>query len=115
MTSHLPMFPPARSNNPFEIARRDLVAAIAAMPVPYGFDSFPAAKQFEDVGEHIHYMAVLIDRWLSKIGREIASNSTAGIDEWQFTETMVDATDGWCIFECTKAAEQVRADAEEFV
>jgi hypothetical protein len=103
------------SNNIFEIARRDLIAAIAAMPVPSPIDVDPLAKQFEDVGEHIHYMARLVDVWLRRIGAEVASNSTSTCDMRCFTEQFTGAVEGFALFEVSKAAEQVRADAEEMV
>jgi hypothetical protein len=103
------------SNNFFEIARRDLIAAISAMPVPSPIDPSPLAAQFEEVGEHIHYMAVLVDGWLRKIGAEVASNSTSTCDMRCFTEQFSGAVEGFALFEVQKAAEQIRADAEEMV
>jgi hypothetical protein len=113
MTIHLPHLPP--TNNPFEIARRDLLAAIACMPVPGSIDPFPHSEEFQAVGAHIRYATVLFDTWLRKIGIEIKANSTAKIDMRQFDRVYSAAVEGWTDQECERAAEQVLDDAEELV
>jgi hypothetical protein len=99
------------SNNFFEIARRDLVAALAAMPVPNPYESFPSARSHEEVGEHIHHVARIVDTWLHKIGVEIKSNSTAGIDMRCFVGVFADTVEGFACFEATRAAEIVREES----
>jgi len=104
---------PARPNNPFEILRRDLVAALAAMPVPGAYGPFPSADQHEAIRDHIRYVARLADRWLAKVGLEVQSNSTAGATDMRcFTETFTGAIDGNATFECDRAAEAAGWAAE---
>ena len=106
---------PDKVNNPFEVARRKLVASIAAAQVPYGYPAYPAPDDHEAVRDHIREIAERCDEWLSAVGLEVKSNVTTKVSMSDFEHVFTDAVDGNTLFELDRAAEQLREDFLEGV
>lgn len=107
------IFTPASPNNPFEIARRRLVRALAAMPVPRPIGSYPIAGDFEAIRDHLREAAAIFDGWLGDIGHQVGDNASGPLDLTQFTDAFSDAIDGNATFVCEQAAELLRQDVLE--
>lgn len=101
------MSPPA-PNNPFEIARRKLISALAALKAPC-IGSFPEPRDFEDVKAHIAEVAALADLWLRAVGNELSSNTTLNLHQASFDGAFTGAVEGWSLHECDRCAD----DCEE--
>ncbi len=105
------LFTPAHPNNPFEIARRKLIAELARLPVPV-VDVTPQPDQLHDVAEHVRAVAKAADGWLRVVGLEVKSNALSRVDMSQFEGQFETAVDGWSIFEIEKCAEIIRDEYE---
>jgi hypothetical protein len=100
---------PPRSNNPFEIARRKLISALAAIKAPT-IGSWPTPDDFGAVKDHIAEVAALADIWLRSVGQEIESNAHINVNTKLFESAFSDATEGWCEFECQRLADDLREE-----
>lgn len=110
MTSDV-LFYPARSNNPFEIARRKLITALAAVkaPDPIGVGR-PEPRDFESVKDHIAEIAAIADIWLRAIGDELRCNTTENLNMSCFESAFTGAVEGWATFECDRCAEALEEE-----
>src|SRR3954462_2699263 len=86
-----------------------LVAALAAVTAPRIYVN-PEPDEFKAVGAYIVAVAEQVDKWLLAVGHEVRCNSTAGTDMACFTDIVRDAVEGFAVYECTKAARQVKED-----
>lgn len=107
------IFTPAAPNNPFEGARRTLIRALAAMPVPAAIGSFPVPSDFTAIGDHLREAAALFDAWLGDIGHQVSDNAPGPLDLAQFTDVFLGAIDGNATYVCEQAAEMLRQDVLE--
>jgi|SRR5581483_751191 len=104
------IFSPPRPNNPFEIARRELIAEMAKLKVPT-IGSWPEPEDFLAVKDHIIEVAQIADKWLAAIGTEIRCNATTNINMDYFASGFSDyGVNGWCLYECDKAAEALESE-----
>jgi hypothetical protein len=99
------IFSPANPNNPFEIARRRLISALARMPVPQALGSFPVPSDFEAIRKHVLEAASICDDWLGSIGHQVSDNATCNLDLRSFDAAFTGAVDGNATYEIEKAAE----------
>lgn len=107
------LYAPARSDNPFQIAKLNLIASLARLPVPT-LSVTPDPEQFEDVSDFIRSIASYGDVCMRAIGKEVKSNATVNIDLNAFESPFTDAVDGNATFECARAGDAFREDAVEF-
>ena len=105
------LYAPANPNNPFEIAKRKLIAQLARLPVPR-IDVTPEPEQLHDVADHLRAVAQAGDEWLRLVGLEVKSNATVRVNMDLFDGQFERAVDGWAVFECERVAEDLRDDYE---
>lgn len=108
------LYAPAKPNNPFEIAKRELIAKIARLQAPV-VDVTPQPDQLHDVAEHVRAVAQAADGWLRLIGLEVKSNATVRVNMDLFNGQFENAVDGWAIFECERVGESIREEYDEAV
>ena len=103
----------ATPQNPFETARRKLIAALLAMKAPSAYPSFPQPSDHEAVADHIRDAAVIFDDWLSAVGSEVRDNAVTAIDRHLFSGSFTGAIDGNETGACTAQGLALRDFAEE--
>lgn len=107
------IFSPDRVNNPFEAARRGLIAAISAIDVPAPYGSWPMPDDHLALRDHIRAMSNQFDMWLRTVGEEARANSAHAFDLKVFDSAYADAVDGWATYELEQQAELLRDDLGE--
>lgn len=105
------LYAPAKPNNPFEIAKRQLIAQIARLQAPV-VDVTPQPEQLHDVAEHLRAVAQAADGWLRLVGLEVKSNATVKVNMDLFSGQFENAVDGWAVFEVERVAESIRDEYE---
>src|SRR5258706_5004005 len=99
--------------NPFETARRALIAALSAMTTPDAYPNFPSPSDHEGVAGHIREAAQIFDEWLAAIGAEVRDNAVTAIDRHMFSGSFLGAIDGNETYACTMQGEALREYASE--
>jgi len=106
------IFSPASPNNPFEVARRTLIQALARMPVPRPIGSFPVPSDFEGIRDHLVEAASIFDSWLGAVGHQVADNASHDVDMRVFEGAFTGAVEGNATFECDRCAEALIEDRD---
>lgn len=101
------------AQNPFEAARRQLIAALLALKAPADYPSFPTPADHEGVAGHIREAALIFDEWLAAIGGEVRDNAVTTIDANLFSGSFTGAVDGNETGVCEEQAEALREYAIE--
>jgi hypothetical protein len=101
-----------RPNNPFEIARRNLIDSLSTMAVPLPIANFPYAEDFEAVADHLRQAAAIFDAWLQDIGAQVKMNAPCRIDDGQFDCAFSGAIAGNATFETQRCAEIIRDEQQ---
>lgn len=94
--------PATSAKNPFEAARRRLIAGLLAMKAPAAYPAFPSPADHEGVAAHIREAAQIFDEWLAAIGCEVRDNASSYVSADLFAGSFTAAIDGnetWAI-EC---------------
>jgi hypothetical protein len=99
--------------NPFETARRKLIAALLAMKPPAAYPAFPSPSDHEGVAAHIREAAQIFDAWLAAIGSEVRDNAVTAIDSNLFSGSFMGAVDGNETYAAEMQGEALREYAEE--
>jgi hypothetical protein len=82
------------SKNPFETARRKLIAGLLKIKAPASYPAFPTPSDHEAVAAHIREAAAIFDEWLAAIGSEVRDNAASPIDANLFAGSFLGAVDG---------------------
>jgi hypothetical protein len=106
------LYAPAKSDNPFEIAKRALIASLARVPVPK-IDVTPDPEQFEDVKDFILAFAGHADVFMQAVGAEVKRHVYAVDLRW-FADPFTCAIDGDATFELTRAREICAEDMNDY-
>jgi hypothetical protein len=101
------LFAPAKPNNPFEIAKRTLIAQLARLPVPQ-IDVTPQVEQIEGVRTFMEGVAKLTDQLFASVGVELKVNSTTHVDLRLWQGVVSDAIDFDLTHVVTRVAESLR-------
>ncbi len=99
--------------NPFETARRTLIAALLTMTAPDAYPNFPSPSDHETVAGHIREAAQIFDDWLAAVGSEVRDNAVTAIDRHLFSGSFLGAVDGNETGACTMQGEALRDFAME--
>lgn len=102
-----------RPQNPFEAARRKLIASLLALHAPAAYPSFPSPADHEGIAAHIREAAAIFDEWLAAIGGEVRDNAVTAIDANLFSGSFIGAVDGNETGVCEEQAEALREYASE--
>jgi hypothetical protein len=95
------------SKNPFETARRKLIAALLKIKAPASYPAFPTPSDHEAVAAHIREAAAIFDEWLAAIGSEVRDNASSQIDANLFAGSFLGAIDGNETWACQNEALQL--------
>ena len=106
--------PPTRSQNPFEIARQQLIVALARIEVP-AFSNFPVPSEFDAVRDYMRSLAGAVDETFAAIGHCVDDNSSSCVDLRLFLTPCTDAIDGNALWEVEKQKEAAVADHNEMI
>lgn len=104
------LYAPAKPGNPFDSAKRALIAQLARLPVPH-IDVTPGPEQLEAVADFVRSLAAYADVCMRAIGKEVASNSITRVDQRDFESPFTDAVEGFATATIERAAEAL---AEEY-
>ena len=99
--------------NPFETARRKLIAALLAMKAPDAYPSFPSPSDHEGVAGHIREAAQIFDEWLAAVGSEVRDNAVTAISSGLFAGTFLAAVDGNETYAAETQGEALREYSEQ--
>jgi hypothetical protein len=99
---------PAPARNPFETARRKLVAALNAMTAPAAYPSFPSPDDHEGIAAHLREAAAIFDEWLAAVGHEVRANANTSISAGLFSGSFSGAIEGNETWACEEAAIEMR-------
>lgn len=90
------------SDNPYELARRTLLRALAAVSVP-------RAGNLDQVADHIREVASICDGWIGSIGHQVSDLATVPLDYRVFDGPFSEIVEGNATYvaECAAAAGQV--------
>ena len=94
------IFTPAAADNPYELARRTLLRALAAVTVP-------RAGNLDQVADHIREVASICDGWIGSIGHQVSDLATVPLDYRVFDGPFTGAVEGEATYIATQAAEAV--------
>lgn len=111
MTDAVLLFAPASADNPFEIAKRALIAKLARLPVPR-ISVTPHPDQFEAVGDFVAAIARANDECMAAIGKELRANAYRPFKLTNFETPFLDAVDGWALGDIEAMAEDLREEYE---
>lgn len=103
-------FAPQASKNPFETARRKLIASLLAMKAPNAFPTFPVPSDHEGIAAHLREAASIFDEWLAAVGGQVRDNAVTAIDPNLFNGSFTAAIEGNETYACD---EQARALIQE--
>lgn len=103
------------SSNPFETARRKLIARLLAMKAPGALPSFPMPCDFGAAKNHLIEAAGIFDEWLAAIGGELDDNTQASIDMRSFRGAFTDAVDGNASYAFEQASMDVVEEHEDML
>lgn len=101
------------TKNPFEAARRKLVAALLALKAPGPYPSFPSPADHEAIAAHIREAAQIFDGWLAAIGSEVRDNAVTSISSGLFAGSFIGAVDGNETYACDEQASALREYSAE--
>jgi len=99
--------------NPFETARRKLIAALLAMKVPSAYPAFPSPCDHEAVASHLRDAAQIFDEWLAAVGCEVRDNAVTAIGSGLFSGSFLGAVDGNETYCCEEQASALIEYAQE--
>jgi len=105
--------PTTSTKNPFETARRKLIAALLKLQAPEAYPSFPSPCDHEAVAAHLRDAAQIFDEWLSAVGSEVRDNAVTSISSYLFSGSFTGAIDGNETGACTEQSEALREYAME--
>lgn len=94
--------------NPFETARRKLVAALLGMKAPAAYPAFPSPADHEGIAAHLREAASIFDEWLAAVGCEVRANATTGVSHNLFNGSFSGAIEGNETWACEEAGIDVR-------
>jgi hypothetical protein len=92
------VFTPGSSDNPYELERRRLLRAIAALTVP-------RAGNLDEVPDHIRKMAGAFDSWIGPIGHQVSDLSPIPLDCRVFDGPFLEIVEGNATYVAQCAAE----------
>jgi len=101
------------TKNPFETARRKLIAALSAMTAPAAYPAYPSPSDHEAIADHIREAAQIFDDWLAAVGSEVRDNAVTAIDRHMFSGSFTGAIDGNETYACTEQGEALREYSEQ--
>lgn len=108
--------PRLATNNPFEIAKRELIEAINKLTAPVALPvSFADPVCFEELNAHIKDAVAIFDVWLSSIGEQVAVNAPWGckVNSDLFNDVISEAVVGWATDEVARCAVVAQAELED--
>jgi hypothetical protein len=106
------ILPALASNNPFEIAKRSLIARLLSLRTPMPISAFPYPDDFDTVADHLREAAAIFDSWLADIGREVRPNAPCRVDAKWFDGSFTEGADS-ALYEVVRCAEVLREEHEE--
>jgi hypothetical protein len=108
-------FPPAKSNNPFDVFHAEAIKALSELKVPGALASYPMPREFLAVRDYMQGFASIMDELLANVGHQVKHTASHNVDIKLFEGAFASAIDGNATYECEAAAQQALADfsAEE--
>lgn len=107
-TAFTTTLPPALVRNPFEVARRKLVASLLALKAPAAYPAYPCPDDHEGIAAHLREAAAIFDEWLAAVGHEVRDNAATSISAGLFTGSFSGAIEGNETWACEEAGIDVR-------
>jgi hypothetical protein len=99
--------------HPIEAAHMAMCAKLYAIQPPRIYAD-PGPAEFENAADYIAAVARVMDEWHRMVGHEVQANATARVSQECFADAFRGATEGFSIFECTRAAEALREENADF-
>ena len=95
--------------NPIAVAYAAMLDELRVLAVPH-IHVNPEPEEFEDIADFGLRVAQCVDRFWKHVGDEAQSNATCNLDMQCFTNTFVQALEGFATFELDREAAALRED-----
>lgn len=96
----------------FERGKAELLATLAALPVPeLSREATPG--ELREAKAHLEGMAKAFDRYVELLGSEVKSATREHFDESHFREPVLSALDGYALYELESCAEHTQINMRE--